>query len=241
MQPLPANSRWSRLERYARWKAGRFPLHRLPHDLLAHLTDAFLTPQDRLALLEALLGFAPSIYSKEHVEAVPRELRGPWLFHQAYCNVHLAVQSFADRAFLEARDYTRILAFADWSPFASRSPVRPIATFEWRSTCTPHGHMFVDEEALVHAVRVALRAARPGMHFAIHRELLWHGRRVIIPTPVLLTNYVFFPAFLAATPSATKASKGASVRGRARSGRSRSNAMLSSRSAWPLTWDLASA
>lgn len=199
-------SRWTRLQRYAQWKSGRFPLSNLPYDILAHICRTFLTPLECQHVLTALIGRVPSMYNKADLLDVPEELRAMWVQQCAYWQLHFGIGQLADLCFYHARDYSYIHVFVDWSPFASKKPPKPVATVKWQPRRRPHGSMFIDSDVLYSHLFRAIQDGRTAVQLSIYRQLQWHRTFFLHPEAVFTTCHTFLPHFLAFA----KASKGAS-------------------------------
>lgn len=192
----PVETRWTRLERYARWKSKRLHLDWLPHDVLTYISNQFLTPRDTRALLHALIGYAPRPFVRADILAIPESMRASWLINNAYEFLIASIQDLSDICFFHAHDYARVSVFADWSPFTSRKPHKPVAFARWRSYAQPHGYLHIDKVRLYQCLLRACYAGRPCMHLAVYREFIWNHVYIMNPQPLLQTSTVFWPHFI---------------------------------------------
>lgn len=153
--PPHTTSRWSRLERYARWKARRFPLARLPCDVLAHVLS-YLTYADVNSVLAALHGRTPLVETRAQLERyIPVEIRSTWMHHAAVEELERQLVCLGDVALFYARDCPSVHAYADWSPFSPPPHPRPVAEYAWQHHATPRAPY-----AAVPSVRAQMRINR---------------------------------------------------------------------------------
>jgi hypothetical protein len=185
--------RWERLERYARWRRGRFPLHELPHDVLAQVMS-HLDGHDVSNLVEVVVGERPRMDVPAHIQRVPVELRPQWLYQQVYARVEAFLASMSDVCFFHAKEHTHVCVFFDWSPFARKKPV-PVAQFRWVPWRVPRARMTVNPDALHARIHASVKARRPEAHVAVHTCLMWNRRIILHPRPILQTHCPLVPHF----------------------------------------------
>ena len=178
MPPGVDDARWSRLVRYANWRrSGRCAawLMRLPDDIL-HVICSYLDGSSLCALLEADCGYALDAFRNADALIVPHPLRSAWHMHHAMRAVQALLHDIADVALYHARCNTRIVAYADWSPFTPRIP-QALAEYEWRMSPFPYPRAnVVLHEGEMHAAIVrAFRSRRFGMHVTLYKETPFGG------------------------------------------------------------------
>ena len=132
---MGGETRWVRLERYARWKQNRVRLDKLPSDVLT-IVCRFLPNESVHNLLAALQGHSTThaIASAHDVVGIPIEVRRKWLRRMAYEHVECQLKSLMAHTCLYCSDMSlQVHAFADWSMFQSprRRVRRPIAEYHY--------------------------------------------------------------------------------------------------------------
>ena len=116
-------TRWTRLERYARWR-GRLHLDHLPGDVLAYMAAEFLDPPDLMRLAAAFVGYEPDMYVRRDVDALPAELRTQWLNHSMRAGYEARLLQFARECYPASFDLCMDLhVHVDWSPLAAVHPM----------------------------------------------------------------------------------------------------------------------
>jgi len=125
--------RWVRLGKYADYRLRKFPLHRLPDDVLSCICS-HLTFQEVQNLLHSMLGVEPSLFSK-NFHLIPREIRLPWQTSALMERVIPYLLSLKEQVSFYAGHHkgSRIIAYVDWSPFSDPKSPPPIATYGWES------------------------------------------------------------------------------------------------------------
>jgi hypothetical protein len=197
-------ARWARLERYARWRARRFPLDRLPPDVLALVLLDFLGGEDACRALDALYGIperglaalAPAVVAR-----VPVELRAPFALHHMRAGVRAALFGLADACLHAARSAVRVHAFVDWSPYASLGTgaiPRPVAEYRWQEA-PPFAVVALDDRAIEHAVRRHVADGLPCATVALYRMVHAPSATVIVPTPLHVFVHALCPHALLAS------------------------------------------
>jgi hypothetical protein len=127
------SSRWERLERYARWKQNKLPLHLLPDEVVA-LIATFLQRRDAYNLVESLLGFQPNIFNRDDVARIPLSIQPLWI-ESILCDLfEQRVYALAEVALYYARDASSVVMLLDWSLF-SNVPAVPVAEYHWIVPC----------------------------------------------------------------------------------------------------------
>jgi hypothetical protein len=195
----PDGARWARLERYARWRARRFPLDRLPGDVLALLLTDFLGGEDACRVLDALYGvpergaaaLAPRVLAR-----VPAEVRAAFALHHMREGVRAMLYGLANGCLHVARRAVRVHAFLDWSPFASVGTGTipcPVAEYRWQEAA-PFAVVALDEGAIERAVRRHVRAGLPCATVALYRAVSEAWATVLVPTPLLVFVHPLCPA-----------------------------------------------
>lgn len=209
-------TRWTRLERYARWR-GRLHLDHLPGDVLAYMAAEFLDPPDLMRLAAAFVGYEPDMYVRRDVDALPAELRTQWLNHSMRAGYEARLLQFARECYPASFDLCMDLhVHVDWSPLAAvhpmprgtplgrtrgapepppRPPPVPVAVLRWRP---PGVAIEVHESAMLAS---AMRACRKGTPAVSLRAYPVTRTGEMIPHAVRVTCYPFLPHFaLAGTP-----------------------------------------
>lgn len=158
-------TRWERLERYAVWRQRRFPLLRLPDDVIELILRRFLTHWDVCAVLKAIIGTRIDV----GVQVLPRGLQTYGTLAISVCHLDSLLRSLADECLLVASTCACVRVFVDWSPFASLTPPTPVAEYQWRLQQRPHASVSVYPEALVRALALSCAHRRPCGYLAMHR------------------------------------------------------------------------
>ena len=186
----PHSSRWERLERYARWR-GRFTLHHLPDDLLAHVCET-LDTHALCHLAAAYVGYPPCPQSAADVAAVPAPFRMLWLARRVVHDLETYLDGpLSASGFYHARDGLTAMVFLDWSPFAG-TPPRPVATYEWYGA---RARAHIDRDALYDAVLGGVRARRPRAQVSVHTLTHWRAHTYLNPSASMMTCVPLFPHF----------------------------------------------
>ena len=129
---------WCRLERYARWKQRRFPLHLLPHDTL-HMILTCVAHSDVCCVLHVLYGAPLRVTARAQTLGVPEPMRSLWIHGAACAYLGMALRTYADHAFFYLKDTygENVSAFVNWSSFTqlpSAPPPAPLVTYRWDET-----------------------------------------------------------------------------------------------------------
>jgi len=181
-------SRWERLERYARWKQRRFRLDALPADLLAHVCS-FLPVESVSRLLHAMLGKPVRVECRHDALLIPCTLRATWLREQAYEGLRHALRSLSENACFFARDCARVVILSDWSSF-SKVAAAPLAEYAWSARRTVD--LVVREERVRAVVDSCIERQICGVRLTLHAVVgAW-----VHPHPLVATQCLVYPAFL---------------------------------------------
>lgn len=186
--------RWERLVRYAQFRSNRLRLDHLPGDVLYHMAYWFLSPDDLCKLVEALLGYAPDMGRPTHVADVAPELQALWVQSHAQVRLQNCIHSLSEFCFFHARNYTAVLVFIDWSPFAPSSP-SPVAEFCWMQTA-PYARMTLYHTQIIKSLQDAFAQHRSCVQVSIYTWSYWNGTSVLHNRPVHLTSVALTPHFL---------------------------------------------
>ena len=186
--------RWTRLERYARWRSGRLALESLGDDLLGAVA-AHLDGPDLLRLVEAMLGAAPRVDVPAHVASVPEPLRALWLEHVIVAAFETHVYALAERALFHARDALGVMLLADWSPFVppDAEAASPVAEYAWAYEPALASRVRCHRLRLLSVVRDCLARAMPAVRLALHTHFRWGDGVVVHPHAVAQHVYYVLP------------------------------------------------
>lgn len=186
---------WTRLEAYARWKSRRFPLDKLPTDVLLHLATQYLSAEDACRMLMALYDTSLGSWDREQLMRLPHEFCSLWLRHHMLMHFRHCMHSLSERALYHARDATSIVVFADWTPYdRSCHHPAPVAQYEWvRRGCAG---VQVHESHVLEAVARATRKRKPVVRLTMHGVLAWNNHRILHPVPLYVLEHQVFPAYL---------------------------------------------
>ena len=188
-------TRWTRLERYARWKQQRLRLDLLPCDVLGGVA-VHLGYADVCALVNVLYD-APltSLASASQVRAVPGTVRSLWLRGAARDTLDRALRAFAEPVLCDAQSScTYAMAHADWSVFTGPLMPRALCTYAWTPQRTAHVH--VDAQLVDALVEQCVCERRCSTTLVIHRYFCWSGQTLLHPEPLTRATLVVFPHFL---------------------------------------------
>lgn len=183
----------TRLEQYARWKAKRFPLHRIPDDVFACIAER-LKSSDLNSLLEAYFGVKPDISCRESHRMIPSTLSNVWIATTAVDAFSRVLNSFAERAMYHCREFTSVIALIDWSRFSSK-PMCPVAEYSWRY---PHAQVDVKQERLYGHFISCFQRKTPCVRITLHANICLSQANVVNPDPLMWCTYSVFPYFMIA-------------------------------------------
>lgn len=190
------DSRWTRLERYARFRSKRLPLQTLPYELIAHVSS-FLSPQDTHFLLAAL--FAPTQYRLDpwqsgDVQVVVPELRRAWLIKVLYARFeHWLNTILAECALSCCYDTSSIVAVADWSPFHP-SPPCALAEYSW-SRHKPQ-RVVLYYQTVTDVWNRHCICGLPSARITLHKVLRWQHVKHFHNDEISNHTILLFPPFL---------------------------------------------
>lgn len=174
-------TRWSRLERYARWRQRGCFLRTAPEDVLA-LVVAHLARRDVLALVEALAHARLDLSVRSDVARVPPFARARWVSEVLRGSLEAFVHDAAEHALFHARDALGVVALVDWSPFAPRPP-ESIATYSWHLGAVARSHVRVDDALVARVVTRCIQEERCAVRVTFHTVLAWMGYQFMQPSP----------------------------------------------------------
>jgi hypothetical protein len=193
--PPNGETRWGRLERYCRWKQGRFRIECLPHDavllIISHLVHA-----DVCALLNALYAVSrENIQNRREALMVPSELRYQWLYGAACDSLRRIAILISEIAFFHARECTSVCAHVNWSAFSGPFIPVPLCVYRWSSSrCAV---VDVNDGEVLRIVRDASATGSTSVTLALYCYMEWGGTVVIKPEPCHRMVHHVFPYFLA--------------------------------------------
>ena len=168
---------WVVLERYAQWKQRKFPLLKLPEEILEYI-GLFLMRKDLLTLVQALgPGWTMSYECPRDTYLVPPSLRPRWLLYNVLQHMDEYINSISDECFFFATSCTQVQVFLDWSPFKSNDVV-PVATFEWVATSRPRAKRVVYDKELMKYVYNSAVQRIPYSQVSVYKVFRWSYGRV---------------------------------------------------------------
>lgn len=184
-------NRWSRLERYARWRSRRLPLHHLPNDVL-DIVVGLLARLDFFSFLAAVVGFVPDLNVPQHVAHVPQPIRSRWFHEMVLQTFEFHLSQLADQALFYCKDSTSALALVNWSPFGS-STITPVAEYSWSRTTPVHSNVILHSESLRTIVNRCICKQSCAVRLSLHLHLHWNNQDIINPDPTLQYVYYVYP------------------------------------------------
>ena len=194
MSPI-GEKRWERLERYCRWKQGRFRIERLPNDVVL-LIISHLIHADVCALLNALYAVSrENIQSRHEALMVPSELRSEWLYGAACEGIRRIAISLAEIAFFHVRECTSVCAHVNWSVFSGPYIPVPLCVYKWSSTRSTVVDM--NDREVWRIVRDASATGSTAITLALYRYIGWGNTFILHPEPCHRMVHYVFPHFLA--------------------------------------------
>lgn len=193
--------RWVRLERYARWKQQRFAFERLPEDLLAHVAR-FLDADDVCRLLETLYGDGTDKLRRLcpcAIRKIPQEVCCMHIAQRVHR--HLSELLYCAGAFALHKEApsrrSRIVAMADWSPFASRGHYiipAPLATYRWISL-PPFTNININSTQIHNVIAKHIHERLPAFTLSLYR-ILESTTDVFLSVPMSVTTELLYPPSL---------------------------------------------
>jgi len=108
----------------------------------------------------------------------------------------------SDTAFFKAKELQSVVLVADYSPFATRDPPRPLATWAWVQDRRPslfdvrrmHAQLRVDMTRVIDVLNRAWTCGICSVRLGIHSTIEMQSGEVFNPTPLASTCYHLFPA-----------------------------------------------
>lgn len=185
-----AESRWTRLERYARFQ-GNMRLLDFPPDVLWLVARFLKSAKDVQALVEACVGFRPQMHRVDHVGAIPRSLCFRWFERCTTSAAQHCIQELAQSALFHCNGGSMVF-LTDWSPF-SRSPPLAVARCTWVFTPQPQPTIDVHETSLSFVIRKALRRSQPVVRLTLHHTTHWSDKTLMCPDPLRVWSLPLFP------------------------------------------------
>ena len=181
----------TRFERYARWKANRLPLHRIPDDVFSYIAER-LNPMDLSSLLEAYLGVKPDLSSRKAHSAMPAALCAVWTSKMAVHQFSEFLKSLSERSMYHCRGVTSVIALVDWSCFSAK-PVCPVAEYGW---VYPTAKVVVHEDRLYGHLISCFQRKLPCIRVTLHTHIGMSQANIVNPTPLLWLTYPVLPYFV---------------------------------------------
>lgn len=180
--------RWRRLECYARFKRRRFALTSLPGDLMLAVVRHIVDYDDLRHLLEALVGFRPSLWNATHLQAIPIEVRAAFVVRASLHEFETHLRALAESALYHCRDCHEVIVLADWSAFSKTVPT-PILRVRWTST--------MQRDVQISHIHTlfwsAMRRSVPVVRLTLHSVLHWQQRHVFNKDPLATHTHTLFP------------------------------------------------
>ena len=175
---LIGESRWTRLERYSRWKSGRFVLTCLPLDVVDTIAS-FLDYTSHCALLSALTEGTPDLDSKHDVGSIPETLRPRWILRTAEERLEWRLREFVTKYIYVMRHVDGCVVLIDWSQFSAKIPI-PVFRFAWGESNGCYGNRY----EILEVIRRCATRHCPCVRATLHTYLHWSNRTVINPLPM---------------------------------------------------------
>lgn len=164
----------------------------LPDDVIAHVAR-FLAHEDLCALLQAVLGHSPSMWSREGLVAVPVGMRSEWLAHSILNEFRDFLHSLSPWGLFHSRECMVVCAMINWSPFSNRPP-DVIAEYSWKHG-PPRPNVVIHDRVLHACMLWCVRQRLPQVCVTLHSLLRWDGQTILCPTPMHRTHHTLFPYF----------------------------------------------
>ena len=191
---LIQKDRWSRLERYARWKQNGFHMSLLPNDVL-FLLISFLQGSDLHNFIEACIGYAPTLEHRINSLPLPTEIWMVWFFDKVLHTFESHLMHMGNSALFYSNKNTNVSAVVDWSPFSS-SPFSPISQYSWSSSFPPHPYMNVDSLRVRQIIRETYRKRTCAIRISLHLNIRIGQSDIVVPHPILTQLYFLFPSWI---------------------------------------------
>ena len=187
---LIENDRWSRLERFARWKSYRLPLNALPNDIL-ELIVFQLYDVDLQNFVHAILGFRPNVEKRKDALAVPIQIRRHWIADTVLSAfrshlISLCPSSLCNNVF-------GTVVVANWTSFARNTKFEPLADYSWsrfRNKCAP---VTLNDESIKATINKCYSEQSCAVRLTLHTYMEFNEVLTINPSPVSHHVYFVFP------------------------------------------------
>lgn len=197
-----AHSRWTRLERFARWKQPRMKLTQFPDDVLVSIAS-LLSQEDVLSLVMAFTGSPISFRDwreeeGEGKQTLPSCLRPVCIVSLIETEFKKHVNSIADYVLYHIRSPlagAHVVGVMNWSEFSPDEP-NVLVEFEWRHK---RATVVIRYENLHKQAQLALNRGLPVGRFTLHDGFTFTSRdenrivKHVFPTPLHVSNYTLFP------------------------------------------------
>lgn len=188
--------RWLRLERYSQWKQCKFPLLRLPDDLVEYIIVSFMSREDMCRVIAAIIGKTPLLRSESDVDNIPPFLRPHWILHTVVEHFRAFLHSFSEFSCFHAFGLSTVCLFADWSPF-SPSMKDPLAEYSWEMHPNVHFKIVLHEESILRCVQTAVRRKSCMTSIVLHGVTPLSDRCIMIsPHALYRSSYTMCPYFI---------------------------------------------
>ena len=179
-------SRWTRLEKYSRWKSGRFNVTSLPFDIIDLITK-FLDYHSHCSFLAALTGTVPDMSSVSSMNTIPETLRPRWIIRTAEERLYYQLQEFVFKHIHSARHVDGCVVLINWSQFSEHEPV-PIFVFTWHTS-----RYHEDRYEMLNVIRRCASCYHPCVRATLHTYINWSNQTVINPQPIDCCNISILP------------------------------------------------
>lgn len=184
--------RWHRLERYARTRTRRFPLLSLPGELLLVIARHLDECDDLRHLLEALVGFRPSLWKQPHLRAIPPDLRSAFVVRASLDELEKRLTCLSETALYYCRDCQEVIVLANWSAFSS-TRATAVARVRWTAPPMPRRDVKINAPHMATLFWSAMRRRIPVVRLTLHSVLHWHDRHVFSHEPLVVCNHALYP------------------------------------------------
>lgn len=176
-------------------------MEKLPDDLQELIVQR-LSSQDVLNLVRAKYGWLPPP-TPAVLARIPRGWK-PRFFWSSAVHKFLTFlhDHVSDTAFFKAKELQSVVLVADYSPFATNDPPRPLATWAWVQDARPslfdvrrmHAQLRVDMARLIEVMNRVWTRGGCSVRLGIHGTIEMQSGQVFNPTPLASTCYHLFPA-----------------------------------------------
>lgn len=170
-----------------------------------------LDPADWFAAAAAFATRAVFAHLEEDLWAVPRLLRGGWLYHSVMHDNELRLRALAEWAFFYARDCASVCVFANWSPFSEDEPTT-LADFHWDHSwqlpslafggtlppiLVPRAIVTIHHAQLRACIATCVRQRTNLVQLTMHTRIRFHGRDHLHPHPIRMQSFEVLPPYMA--------------------------------------------